>query len=192
VPIFFRSDQVDYYASLSRWVRQDVNGGFADYSEAIEVRPENLLQKKARVTLFSGVDQLQMKILKSGWSKGKGKQYRAAIEINGRLSAKLNTPGIAIINDSNDGYQQQIFSDLAAAEAFLHKNSHGRDRLVVGLQIPAGFVKRLFPEAVITSTPETLIGCIAVSGPSYGPTPKVLAGVDDLNLELLWKSASKD
>jgi len=84
-----------------------------------------------------------------------------------------------------------MFSDFAAAEAFLDKIPTDRDRLAVGLQVPPELVGRLFPEATGTLTSKTPVGFVAVSGPSYGPTPKVLAGVDDLNLEILWKPFAK-
>ena len=192
VPIFFRSDQVNYYAPLSKWVRQDVNGEFSDYAAAIEVKPVNLLQKRAKVTLFSGVDQLQMQILKSGWGKGKGKPYRATIEANGRLVAKLDASGIAVVTEDAGGYQTNIFPDPAAAEAFLRKITPDRDRLSVGLQVPSEFVGRLFPQLAGTLAPKTPVGFVSVSGPSYGPVPKVLAGSDELRLEFPWKLSPKE
>jgi len=73
----------------------------------------------------------------------------------------------------------------------LQKIPPGRDMLAVGLQVPPELVGRLFPEAVGSLTSKTPVGFVAVSGPSYGPTPKVLAGVDDLNLEVLWKPVAK-
>lgn len=192
VPLFFRSDQVDFYAPLAKWVRQDVTGDFPAYAAAIDASPENLLKSKTDVTLFSGVDQLQMQMLKGGWSKGQGKQFRATIEANGRLVAKLTGPGIAVVTDDEDGYRTRMFSDLAAAEAFLQKIPPGRDQLSVGLQVPAEVVGRLFPQLAGTLTPKTPCGFVAASGPSYGSAPKVIAGVDDLKLDIPWKKHSKD
>jgi len=192
VPLFFRSDQVDFYAPLAKWARQDVTGDFSAYAAAIDASPENLLKTRADVTLFSGVDQMQMQILKSGWGKGQGKQLRATVEANGRLVAKLTAPGIAVVTDDEDGYKTRTFSDLAEAVAFLQKNSSGRDRLSVGLQVPAEVVGQIFPQLAGTLTSKMPYGFVSVSGPSYGPKPKVLAGVDDLKLDIPWKQHSKD
>jgi len=139
------------------------------------------------------MDQLGMKYVKTGWTKDKKIPYRASIEVNNRLLAKLTTPGIAVVTGSGkDGYQTQVFTDIAVGEAFIKSLPANSDRLAVGLQIPPELVGRLFSEIAGTLTPKTPVGFVAVSGPSFGPIPKVLAGVDDLNLEVLWKTSAKD
>jgi len=191
VPLFIRPDQVPYYSSLAQWNREDLSGTYDDYVAAFTTKPENLLKTRAKVVLISGVDKLATDISKGGWSRKKGKQYRAAIEINGKLLAKRTQSGLVVVTDSKDGYETQIFSDFAAAEAFLQKRTPDHDLLIAGLQVPTDFVGRLFPRYDGLSLPKTPVGFIAVSGPSYGPTPKILAGGDDLSLDILWKPTAK-
>jgi len=192
VPVFLRPDQVSYHASLSEWTRQDFIGTFRDYGAVGAASPEKLLQTKTQVKLFVGVDQMNMKIKKSGWTKDKSIPYRGSIEVNNRLLTKLTAPGIAVVTGSKDeGYQSQVFTDMKAGEAFIKSIPPDSDRLAVGLQVPSDIVKRLFPE-VGPPTTKTPVGFVAVSGPSYGPTPKVIAGVDDLSLEIRWKPSLKD
>lgn len=193
VPVFFRPDQVGYYDSLSKWTRQDFTGNFRDYGSVGVARPEKLLQTRTQVKLFVGVDQLNMKIMKGGWTKDKSIPYRGSIEVNNRLLTKLTTPGIAVVTGSNEeGYQSKVFTDMKEGEAFIKSIPAGRDRLAVGLQVSSDIARRLFPESIGSLTTKTSVGFVAVSGPSYGPVPKVLAGVDDLNLEILWKPSLKD
>jgi len=187
VPVFFRPDQVHHYASLAKWVRQDMNGKFIDYGAVCSANPENMLKMRAKVTLSSGIDQRLMQIAKSGWSKDKGIPYKAGIEVNRRMVAKLSKPGIAVVSGSKSSYQTNIFSDPAAAEAYLRKIPSDSDRLVVGLQVPTDIVRRLFPEAVASSIVKSPVGFVAVSGPSYGPTPKAVVGYEDINLNFDWK-----
>jgi hypothetical protein len=190
VPVFTRPDQVHYYNSLAQWTREDLNGTYSDYVAAFTTKPENLLKTSAKVSLFSGVDKLAMDISKAGWSKQEGKQYRAAVEVNGKLVAKSAQTGLVVVSSSNDGYQTQIFSDFVKAEAFLKKITPDRDLLVAGLQVPTDLVGRLFPGNKNSTPPEKRVGFVAVSGPSYGPTPKVLAGGGDQKLEILWKPSA--
>jgi len=191
VPVFIRPDQVPYYSSLAQWSRKDLNGTYSDYVAAFTSRPENLLETRSSVSLYSGVDKLATEVAKEGWSKKKGVKYRAAIEVNGILLTKHTQPGIVVVTDSAEGYQTQTFPDFAKAEDFLQKITPDRDLLVAGLQVPTEIVRRLFPGHEGSLPPKTPIGFVAVSGPSYGPTPKILAGGDDLNLEVHWKLSAK-
>lgn len=186
VPIFHRPDKASYHSSLSEWVRQDFTGTFQDYGSLFVGKLEDLLQQKAHVTLFAGIDRGFMQTLKKGQVHDKKTPYSGLIEVNGRQLAKINKPGIAVIT-GNDNYQTQIFEDLAAAEAFLQKIPPERDRLVIGLQVPLALTGRLFPEALSMLTPKAPVGFVAVSGPSYGPTPKVVVGNGDVSLDIDWK-----
>jgi len=193
VPIFFRPDQVGHYASLLKWTRQDFTGTFRDYGAVGFARPEKLLQTKSQVKLFVGVDQLNMKIMRNGWTKDKNIPYRGAIEVNNRLLTKITSSGIAVVTGSNeDGYQSMIFTDIEAGTAFIKSIPSDHDCLVVGLKVPIDFVKQLFPKVIGVKSPAKTVGVIAVSGPSYGLVPKVLVGVDDLNFEILWNPLLKD
>jgi len=188
VPVFFRPDQVGYYDSLSKWVRQDFEGVFSDYGIVGSARPEKLLQRKCQVKLFVGVDQLNMNIMIRGWTKDKNIPYRGSIEVDNRLLTKLTIPGIAVVTGSmEEGYRSQVFTDMKEGESFIKSIPADRDSLAVGLQVPSDVAKRMFPELIEPSPTKTSVGFVAVSGPSYGPVPKVLAGVDDLSLEILWK-----
>jgi hypothetical protein len=188
VPIFFRPDQVGYYDSLHKWIRQDFNGTFRDYGSICAAKPEKLLQSKSHVKLFVGVDQMQMKIVKSGWTKDKNIPFRGSIEVNDRLLTKITTPGIAVVTGSeNAGYQTQVFTDLSAGEAFIRSIPSDRDRLAVGVLVPASVASKMFTEASGLSGQKGTVGFVAVSGPSYGPTPKVLVGADDVTLDIDWK-----
>lgn len=187
VPVFFRPDQVNHYASLSQWARQDMIGNFSDYGAACSTKPEKMLETRANVVLSVGIDQRLMLVAKGGWNKVKGIPYRAGIEVNRRMVAKLSKPGIVVVSGSRSRYQTNIFSDSAAAEVFLQKIPSDIDRLVVGLQVPIDIAKRLFPEAVASSIVKSPVGFVAVSGPSYGPTPKAVVGYEDINLNFVWK-----
>jgi len=192
LPVFTRPDQVHYYSSLAQWSREAINGTYSDYVAAFTKKTENLLNSRAKVSLFSGVDKLATDIAKDGWSRKKGVKYRSGIEVNGKLLAKTAQPGMVVVTGSDDGYKTQIFSDFVAAEAFLKKITPDIDLLVAGLQVPSELVVRLFPETARILPAKAPVGFIAASGPSYGPTQKVLAGVDDLNLEILWKPSAKE
>lgn len=187
VPIFFRPDQVSHYDALSKWIRQDFKGTFRDFGAVGAVKPEQLLQSKSQVKLFVGVDKMNMEILKTGWTKDRNIPYRGSIEVNNRLLAKLTSPGIAVVTGTKDaGYQVQIFTDMKAGEAFVNSISPERDRLAVGLQVPSVIARRLSPESFGAASANTPVGIILVSGPSYGPAPKVISGVGDLDLEVRW------
>jgi hypothetical protein len=187
VPIFFRPDQASYHSSLAKWIRQDVKGFFKDYGEISSEKPENLLQAKANIKLFSGIDQQVTGTIKQGWPRGKSIPYRGSIEVNGRLLAKLTSQGIAVVTGGKGGYETRIFTDLAAGVEFLKKIPPDQDRLAVGLYIPAGLVTRVFHETDLSSNQETPVGFVAVGGPSYGPVPRSIVGTSDVGLDIDWK-----
>jgi len=181
VPVFTRPGKASYHSSLNEWVRHDFEGTFVDYGTIFASKVETQLQQRAKIVLFHGIDQAE----KSG-------KKTCFIEVNGRLLVKLDNKGIAIVTGNENGYQTQSFSDLAAAEAFLKKIPADHDRLAVGLNVPADLPERLFPRDLSMAASKTPVGFLAVAGPSYGQKPKVVAGVDDLNLEILWKPSTKD
>jgi hypothetical protein len=187
VPIFFQPYQVSRHSSLAKWIRQDVKGFFEDYGEISSEKPENLLQAKANIKLFSGIDQLVMGTIKQGWARGKSIPYRGYIEVNGRLLTKLTSRGIAVVTGGKGGYETQIFTDLAAGVEFLKKIPPDQDRLAVGLHVPAGLVTRVFHETDLSSNQETPVGFVAVGGSSYGPVPRSIVGTDDVSLDIDWK-----
>jgi hypothetical protein len=187
VPIFFRPDQVSHHSSLAKWIRQDTKGFFENYGEISSEKPENLLRAKAKIKLFSGIDQRVMETMKQGWAKGKSIPYRGCIEVNGRLLTKLTSQGIAVVTGGKGGYQTQKFTDLAAGAEFLKKIPSDQDRLAVGLHVPASLVAQLFPEADSSSNLKTPVGFVAVAGPSYGPVPRAVVGANDASLDIDWK-----
>lgn len=186
VPIFIRQDQVSHYSSLAKWIRQDMNGTFRDYVALITEPPLSKLRTRAQVKLFSGRDHYQNELTKAGWGKT-GIQYRAAIEVNERLVAKLSKPGIAVVTETGNEYRTKKFTDFYEAEAFLKVIPTGRDCLMVGLQVPADLAARLFPQEAAAVDPKKVISFVAASGPSYGPNLKTVMGSDDVSLDIKWK-----
>jgi len=186
VPIFFRPDQTNYYSSLAKWIRQDVNGTFRDYMAAFSEPPVNILKTRAQVKLFSGLDQYRNEISKKGWGNELTK-YRAVIEVNKRVVIKLISSGIAAVTESNDGYQTHSFTNLTEAKAFMQKIPIESDSIAVGLRVPAVIVAQLFPKAAVRSEGKEHLGFVYVSGPSYGPVPRVIVSDKDISLEFDWK-----
>lgn len=186
VPIFFRPDQTDYYSSLAKWIRQDVNGTFRDYMVALSEPPLNILKTQAQVKLFSGLDQYRNEISKKGWGNELTK-YRAVIEVNKKVVTKLISPGIAVVTESKDGYQIHSFTNLTEAKAFMQKIPIESDSIAIGLRVPAVIVAQLFPKAAVPSEGKELLGFVYVSGPSYGPMPRVIVSDKDISLDFDWK-----
>ena len=185
VPIFLRPDQTSHYAALAQFNRLDVNGTFRDYMAAISEPPVNILKTQARVKLFSGLDQYANELSRIGWAK-KGIKYRATIEINGRLVIK-SPSGIVALTESKDGYQTHSFTNLTEAKAFMQKIPLKSDSLVVGVNVPAAIVANLFPKVAVRTEGKEHLGFVYVSGPSYGPEPRVIVSDKDINLEFDWK-----
>jgi len=186
VPIFFHPDQSPYYGSLAEWPRREVQGTFMDYVSAAVQEPERLLDGKAKLKLFAGVDQWQAAMVKSGWADAASTPYRCSVEVNGRLLAKQTKAGMIVVAGTRNQYTTQFFEVPTDAEMYIKRLPQGQKCIIAGLHVPRDVLQRMFPDVDKTSVHQPTSGVVAVLG-GTASNSKISVGSEDLNLEYDWE-----
>ena len=187
VPLFFKPDDADYHGPLKEWVRVDVSGTFADYVKASSSNPETMLSTPSTITLRAGQDAFLTRLVAEGWMSGKGLQYAAWIEINGRVIAKMENSGVAVLTNATGNFVIERFRDWRDGLAFLREIPESASVFAAGVRVPRERVVQEFGKEVLADDGSELVNFVFASSGRSDPRALLEVGSKVAEAELRFR-----
>lgn len=187
LPLFFYRDHLSHHSALKDWVRVEARGTFRDFGAAAPLDPLFLLSRPAKIRLRSGIDERTMERIRMGLRHGRGTQYDAWIEVDGRQLLRAKTAGAVTLSDASGRLRARRFKRSAEGLAFLSANEPARNSLVAIVRIPRRLVSQRLHEVPPAESANELVNCLFVSSERSRPREVSRCSAGDVEVELEWR-----